>query len=137
MEAAPCLQWIARSPMRNGGRGRPLNSIVIRLSEDAMKQFGFVSQYTATIPCTRRSGTRVASLHRQGLAGGEASRSVGPAASVRGTVVRIVPRAWGRARASVAHGSRTYNNASQRAVRHRGPRLAAAQASWPAAELGR
>jgi len=29
------------------------------------------------------------------------------------------------------------NNALERTVRHRGPRLAAALASWPAAQLGR
>ena len=29
------------------------------------------------------------------------------------------------------------NNALERTVRHRGPRLAAAQPSWPAAQLGR
>ena len=29
------------------------------------------------------------------------------------------------------------NNAFERTVRHRGPRLAAAQSSWPAAQLGR
>ena len=29
------------------------------------------------------------------------------------------------------------NNALERTVRHRGPRLAAASAMWPAAQLGR
>jgi hypothetical protein len=29
------------------------------------------------------------------------------------------------------------NNAFERAVGHRGPRLAAAEATWPAAQLGR
>jgi hypothetical protein len=29
------------------------------------------------------------------------------------------------------------NNAFERTVRHRGPHLAAAQSSWPAAQLGR
>jgi hypothetical protein len=31
----------------------------------------------------------------------------------------------------------TANNAFERTVGHRGPRLAAASASWPAAQLGR
>ena len=129
----------------SGFGGRPLSSIVIRLSEEAMKQGGFVSQSIATIPCTRRSGTRVASLHRQGLGGGEASRSAGPAASVRGTVVRVGQRIFAEARASVAHGSATYNNASQRNVIYCGrPVLAmdgvlagAEGALCPSAELGR
>ena len=31
----------------------------------------------------------------------------------------------------------TSDNALERTVRHRGPRLAAARATWPAAQLGR
>ena len=40
-------------------------------------------------------------------------------------------------RCSVAYGRVTYNNALERTVGHGGPRLAAASASWPAAQLGR
>jgi hypothetical protein len=34
-------------------------------------------------------------------------------------------------------GVMTSNNAFERTVKHRGPRLAAARASWSAAQLGR
>jgi hypothetical protein len=34
-------------------------------------------------------------------------------------------------------GNLPANNAFERAVRHRGPRLAAARVLWPAAQLGR
>jgi uridine kinase len=42
-----------------------------------------------------------------------------------------------RKRADVWYWAEPHNNAFERTVKHRGPRLSATQSSWPAAQLGR
>jgi hypothetical protein len=45
---APCSQWIARSPVRNGGRARPLTSIVRHHQMDSFTCAGCGKDYPSS-----------------------------------------------------------------------------------------
>jgi hypothetical protein len=102
-----------------------------------MNQLGFVAQSVATSPRTPRSRTSVASLSHLMHATNGSPSWVWPTANDSGLGARVGHGSWPEARTRSARGHATYNNALERTVVRGGPRLAAAQAVWPAAQLGR
>jgi len=163
--AAPCSQWIACSPGRNGRRARPLNSVV-RTHEHTARERSNPKTHRRIHLRRLRSVRFVGGTYRLGSiwANGASPRCNGvrgvgailvlATSLVYSADVPAIERA-SRANAQVsgvADGRRlrssrrkhcgkasgmSSNNALQRNVENRGPRLAAARSSWPPAELGR
>jgi hypothetical protein len=156
---------VSRVWPRHGQRGRPLNSIV-RSHANASRHdnhprsaqisvpgsvrdhpgrsgIGGLGSVGAAVRSSRRSGIRdngasvVSDAHIIHRANSERVETPFHTSAEMGSSL-----SGGRAGASlwvsgVALGGVTSNNAFERTARYRGPRLAAAQRWWPAAQLGR
>ena len=138
---------------RHSGGGRPLNSVVIRRSVRAEMHSQYFGQRAAN-PSPSITAEAVTSHNRArgaSLGWGVVMACSRASAQHRfykvcksaGTVVlaRLKHRLPGlrlaSVRSSVAGGDVTYNYAFERTGGHRGPRLSAARAAWPAAQRGR